>query len=355
MSTKKIFLLLGVLMAAAFVLTACAGPAGPEGPTGPAGPAGPAGAAGAPAMAADLTCTECHNDGGLLAGKVFAWEGSRHGSGTSAAYAGGRNGCAGCHSGSAFSGMIAAGVVAPADVVAADFDVTRQDCRACHQIHTTYTGADWALESVAPVALYSTVETTAATFDGGTGNLCVVCHEVRAVFTPSTDGNVSISSSRYGPHYGPMSSLLLGTGGAGLEGTPSAHYSMVENTCVTCHLGEGDNHSFVPQVSACVGCHADATSLDINGVQTEVEEKLEELHAKLVEMKLLNPDTDLWGVYDAATDTWKNPSADAPLVVTEAVGNAMWNYKIVYYDKSMGVHNASYSIALLDAALAALP
>jgi hypothetical protein len=152
-----------------------------------------------------------------------------------------------------------------------------------------------------------------------------------------------------------MSSLLLGTGGAGLEGTPSAHYTMVENTCVTCHLGEGANHSFVPQVSACVACHADAESLDINGIQTEVEAKLEELHTKLVDLKLLNPETDLWGVYDAATNTWSNPSADAPLVVTETVGNAMWNYKIVVYDKSMGVHNSSYTNALLDAALLAFP
>ncbi|HBG74229.1 MAG: hypothetical protein A2X25_03690 [Chloroflexi bacterium GWB2_49_20] len=357
MSNKKVLLLVGVLIAAAFILTACAGPAGAEGPAGPAGPSGatgPAGAAGVSPAATDLTCTECHNDGTELTSKTAMWAASLHGSSLVYVEEAGRAQCSFCHDGSAFSESVAAGL-APNKVEVVHTNATPQDCRACHQIHTTYTSADWALETVAPVAFFAAADTTKATFDGGMGNLCANCHQVRSVFTPATDGNVKITSSRYGPHYGPMSSILLGTGGAGLEGKPSAHYSMVENTCVTCHLGEGTNHTFTPQVSACVACHADATDFDINGVQTEVEEKLEVLHTKLVDMKLLNPDTGLWGIYDAATGKWSNPSADAPLVVTEEIGNAMWNYKMVVYDLSNGVHNSAYTKALLDATLAALP
>ena len=77
------------------------------------------------------------------------------------------------------------------------------------------------------------------------------------------------------------------------------------------------------------------------------------LHTIFVDEKLLNPETDLWGIYDTATATWSNPSAAAPLTVPEAVANAMWNYKFVTYDQSMGVHNSAYTKALLEAALAA--
>ena len=83
---------------------------------------------------------------------------------------------------------------------------------------------------------------------------------------------------------------------------------------------------------------------------------LEELHTLFVEKNLMNPDevanaSHLWGILDPATGKWSNPSADAPLTVPEAVANAMWNYKLVTYDQSMGVHNAAYSKALLEAAL----
>jgi hypothetical protein len=42
------------------------------------------------------------------------------------------------------------------------------------------------------------------------------------------------------------------------------------------------------------------------------------------------------------------------LTVPEAVAQAMWNYKFVTYDQSMGVHNADYAKALLEQALAAM-
>ncbi len=78
---------------------------------------------------------------------------------------------------------------------------------------------------------------------------------------------------------------------------------------------------------------------------------LEELHTLFVDKKLLNPETDLWGIYDPATAKFSNPSANAPLTVPEAVAQAMWNYKFLSYDSSKGVHNSSYAKAMLEAAL----
>ena len=226
MNHRKYFAiaLLGMLV---LLLAACAGAAGEPGPAGPAGPAGPQGPAGPAATTVDLTCSECHNDTNVITGKETAWSESLHGTGE--AYVRGTSAsCAGCHSGGAFSAMVAAGLN-PSTVEAGDPDPTRQDCRACHAIHTTYTGEDWALESVAPVEMYA-VE--GVTFDGGTGNLCVTCHQPRRAFPEAVDGVITGISSHWGPHHGPQSAMLLGVAGAGAEGTPSAHATMVENTCV---------------------------------------------------------------------------------------------------------------------------
>ena len=172
--TKVVFIV-ALMIVFALAVTACAGeqgpagPAGPPGPQGEQGPQGEAGAAGADAAmaAADLSCTECHNDTALITGKKVPWQSSVHGSGTATAYAGGRGGCAACHSGASFSKMVAEG--ATPDTWEGDFsDVTHQDCRTSHQIHTSYTGADWALETTDAVPVFFLEGTT---FDGGAGNL----------------------------------------------------------------------------------------------------------------------------------------------------------------------------------------
>ncbi len=102
MSIKKIVLLAGTLIIALFFLAACAGatgPAGPAGPAGPIGPAGPAGPAGTNPTAADLTCTQCHNNTTLIDGPATSWASSIHGSGPAFADAANTAGCTGCHTG----------------------------------------------------------------------------------------------------------------------------------------------------------------------------------------------------------------------------------------------------------------
>jgi len=343
MSTKKTLIILGTLVLALTFLTACAGAEGATGPAGPAGPAGPegpagaggadgtAGADGASAMATDLTCTECHNDTTIISGKKTAWESSIHGSGTAAAYAGGRGGCEGCHSGGAFKEMIAAGL-SPDTFEGGVADVTHQDCRTCHMVHTSYTGDDWALTTNAPVALYAFED---ATYDGGQGNLCAVCHQPRRQMEPGVDGMFEITSTHWGPHHGPQSTMLLGIGGAGAtEGKPSAHATMVEDGCVTCHLGENDDHTFEPDVAACQGCHADLEDFDLNGAQSEVEAMAAELGELLEAAGLLH-------------DGHPNPGT-----YTEDQAQAAWNYiYIVLEDKSLGAHNMAYTKAMLEAGL----
>lgn len=347
--SKKLFVLIAVLAILTLALAACAASPGPAGPAGPTGPQGPQGDPGPALSAADLTCTECHNDTTLIVSKEAQFrKSSVHGTGESFVRGEGTD-CAGCHGTEGAKARINAGLPPHDKSVVGVVNVSPFDCRTCHNIHTTYTKADFSLTGgEKPVVL----EMTGGTYDGGAGNLCANCHQVRNAAPKVDGGNVAITSSRYGPHYGIPAPMLLGEGGLGsVTGSPSAHYSTVKDTCVACHMGEEFNHTYAPVVARCQACHADAKDFDMNGTQTEVKAKLDELHTLFVDKKLLDPDTDLWGIYDPATKKLSSPSADAPLTVPEAVANAMWNYKFVTYDKSMGVHNSAYTKALLEAAL----
>ncbi len=327
-----------LVLAMLLLLAACtgeageAGPAGPAGPEGPAGPAGPAGADGADADLGDLSCAECHNDTTLITGKQTAWADSMHGMG-GAYVRGASSSCAGCHSGGGFTAMVAAGLN-PDQVEEGDPNPTRQDCRACHEIHVSYTSADWALTTTDPVDFYAF---EGVTYDGGKGNLCASCHQPRRGIADAVDGQIEVTSTHWGPHHGGQGSMLLGVAGAGdVSGSPSSHYNMIEDTCVTCHVGESGSHSFEALDSACVDCHGE--EFDYSEAQAEIQEMLDELEDELIARGWL--------------DEEGHPTVTQ---VPEAEAAALWNWiYIAHEDGSLGVHNMSYTKALLEAGLAAV-
>lgn len=272
--------------------------------------------------------------------------GESYGRGTSSS-------CVGCHSGGGFSDMVAAGLT-PATFKVGDPNPTRQACRTCHQIHTSYTVADWALETTDPVVLYAFDDVT---YDGGKGNLCANCHQPRrAIATADPNGNINVSSSHWGPHHGPQSAMLLGVGGAGdVIGFPSAHSMLVRDTCVACHIGKDFNHTFEPAVSACVVCHSDATNLDIDGVQTEVAALIAELRDLLLAKDLLSAETEYEIGEDGVIEEVVHGYHPVVGVYPAAESSALWNYIMIEIeDGSLGVHNPDYTIDLLKASIAAL-
>ncbi len=278
-------------------------------------------------------CMACHNDTTVITEKKTAMSESMHGIGESFGR-GTRAGCAGCHSGGAFSKMVAAGLT-PDTVEAGDPSPTRQSCRACHQVHTGYTVADWALETTAPVALYAL---EGVTYDGGKGNLCANCHQPRrAIAEADPNDNIAVTSTHWGPHHGPQSAMLLGTGGGGdVAGVPSYHYRLVGDTCVSCHIGPDMIHTFEAVSSACDECHAPED--DIDGAMAAVEALIAELGDLLIAKGLLDEaGHPVVGVY---------PAAEA---------SALWNYILIAIeDGSLGAHNPPYTKALLEASIAAL-
>jgi len=296
-------------------------------------------------------CMSCHDDTTLITGKQTGLSMAVHGTGTAFDYAGGRSSCAGCHSGGAFSKMIAAGL-RPDQVEEGDPNPTRQDCRTCHQVHVGYTTADWALETTDPVVLFAFEDVT---YDGGKGNLCANCHQPRRVIADADDeGNIKVTSSHWGPHHGPQSAMLLGIGGAGdVAGVPSFHGTFVADTCVTCHIGADASHTFESVESSCLQCHDE--DFDIEGSQDEVQELIDQLGDLLLAKGMLAAEEE----YEIGDDGEIEAVVVGyhPVVGTypAAEASALWNYILIAIeDGSLGVHNNAYTTDLLEASIAAL-
>ena len=90
-------------------------------------------------------------------------------------------------------------------------------------------------------------------------------------------------------------------------------------------------------LAGCMTCHEDIESFDRNGVQTEIEELFEELHGLLVDKGLIDEEgSGIQGTF------------------TSEQAGALWNYKTVEEDQSMGIHNPNYTKFLLETAIEAL-
>jgi hypothetical protein len=238
--------------------------------------------------------------------------------------------------------MVAAGQ-SPDEVAAGDDSVSRQDCRACHQIHVTGTSADWALETVASVELYAPELPAGTVYDGGTGNLCANCHQPRRGFPePDEDGMITGISEHWGPHHGPQAATLLGVAGAGVDAAMRSPHMSVANTCVTCHVAGSSSHNFgfaVASDADCQPCHAEVP--DIEDIQAEVLARLDAIGDELVALGWLSTNDEDGHPTEAAIDDG--------VPVDEAVALYNWIY-IRHEDKSLGVHNPGYIDAMLTAA-----
>lgn len=310
---------------------------------GPAGPAGPAGQDG------NVTCLECHATD-VIETKEAEFTLSAHSSGAIAVdYAGGRASCARCHSHEGFVQYANTGSVLG--------DITNPsawECKTCHGLHKTFETDDFALRLADPVV--ANFDETVTMDLNGNSNLCANCHQSRTaepnVASPGTE--FRISSTHYGPHHGPQANVLYGAGFAEIPGSiayPEAgsgnHLSQA--SCVGCHMYDQTDatggHSFWPNKAACNSCH-NGTELtdDFNygGVQTEVQEKLDQLRDKLIELGVVEF-VEADGAYEPVVGTY-------PMVQAQAY----FNWIGLVEDRSLGAHNPKYVRALLTNTLAAL-
>ena len=338
---SKIINLFAILLLSLMVMFAvsCEGPAGTDGLAGADGTDGAAGADGADGMDGNVTCIGCHSEANMIDNQIEMSR-SQHGIGewiNYADYYGG--GCARCHSGNGFIEFVTTGEVADNVKVPEAWD-----CGTCHGLHTTFEEADYALRltDASPAMFDATVSLDV----DENSNLCVSCHQARRGPAQYWDGvadSVSLAAAQHpGPHHGPQSNVLLGNLGASSTGAPFAAH--VGAGCVGCHMTEGTGddanvaggHTFKPLVEGCAntGCHTSATDFDLFGGQTSVTTKMEALNGHLLTAGILDSTGHLHdGTYSAE------------------VFQAWWNYVVVHEDRSLGVHNPTYTHALLDEAI----
>lgn len=229
---------------------ACEGPQGPQGPAGPAGVAGSQGDKGDAGDKGDTgqdgkdgvdgstRCESCHDVSTTITSIQNQWANSTHKLGGNYE----RNGtsCANCHTHEGFVEFIETGGVA-----AAPSNPSMVQCRTCHNIHKDYAPSDYGFRTTAAVTMWN-----GDMYDKGKSNLCANCHQPRPINPwPEVDGaDVEITSFRYGPHHGPQGALLSGQGGFEIPGSltypgATAHYNMIADGCITCHMQEATAHS----------------------------------------------------------------------------------------------------------------
>ncbi len=212
---------------------------------------------------------------------------------------------------------------------------------------------------------------------GGLGQLCMNCHRSRnnvatkVTTTPPYYG----FSSHYGPHGNPQTDMLLGQnayqyGDSSLTGLTT--HTGVPDACVTCHMPTTDgmpDHQLAMQdttgtgvlhdrVDACQTCHgAQIQKFDnikasydydrngkIEGVQTEIAGLIAQLKAKLpIDSTTGQPITD--SNHGDSLAVYNRP---------DLVQN-LYTYAFVTSDGSGGMHNAKYTVALLQKALGFYP
>ncbi|KAB2879016.1 hypothetical protein F9K33_11140 [bacterium] len=298
---------LPLALMAMFLVISC------EGPRGPAGENGTNGTNGINGVDANETCKQCHTPA-VVDQLALEFEFSKHFYGEAAFEEAGNTGCSPCHTQEAFLYVVANPTIATGQFVlntatppkyALQYSTTSSQalgeirCGTCHSnLHETYTSADNALTTTAavPMVMWGATKTINLTQDGGKSNLCVKCHQPRAlsysssftngnrvqydslVLAPSTvlyDSAVGnafpnkiIPSYRTHVHYGVVGAVFAGQGGVEFTGSAtyanSAHTSVA--SCQDCHMatrsGRAGGHTFMVQgnFNGCnvSGCHSAA-------------------------------------------------------------------------------------------------
>ncbi|MGO9480910.1 MAG: T9SS type A sorting domain-containing protein [Candidatus Kryptoniota bacterium] len=309
-------------------------------------------------------CMQCH-DSPLNEIEGRMWTNSPHDSGISAIQAeeatvnSGKSTCARCHNGAGFVDY------ASGNALQSTYGAIPLTCAGCHDPHDA--SKPYQLRKVTA----DTLENGFTVSGGGVGQLCMNCHRSR---TPVNTGVAAGYSSHFGPHEGPQTDMFWGQDGYQFGNnaiTGLTTHTQLTDACVTCHMvsdtldkkatnllgghtwkmsGPDSTGTQVDNTTACRSCHGPITNFDqipapadyagianggpTPGVQTEVT-------ALLAKVASILPDSLVNG----------NISSSGAAKLTQDQLGAYWDYLLVSKDGSLGVHNAKYTFALLEAAI----
>jgi formate-dependent nitrite reductase cytochrome c552 subunit len=331
------------------------------GATGAAGVNGTNGTNGTAGANGDNVCLKCHNaDYGVVQPATFALTPKKGSMLRGTTY------CKTCHSDDGYKLYQANGFTNMKDTSGPD-GVVGITCTTCHSgghaaASAAISGVDAALRNGSSMVKL-TEQWVAGTTDiidfKNNSNTCVTCHQPRDPYRTQVldnlNGTFTITTSRPGPHYGTQTVLLEGMFAQQIPGTVAypargtgAHRT--GSSCVKCHMGAASadgkhgNHSFSPNIAVCKTCHTTATDFDVNGGQTKIKNLMKDLAKEIVRVAPAFS-VDAEGVLVIPSNRTVN---------NEVIAKAVWNYRLLYYDHSYGLHNPKYAEALLKNTTAAL-
>lgn len=298
-------------------------------------------------------CFGCHSDEDTrLVSAEGQWQNSVHASGANTD----RNysSCVYCHTSQGF--------VAKAEGLS-EFDASNPSAIHCFTCHAPHSEGDFELRVTEAQTLQN-----GESFDLGAANICVSCHQSRRNVNTYTVEEDELSE-HWGPHHSPQGDMLIGTNGYEFDfyGTypKSLHRGITENGCLDCHMSAGNyflgGHSFNMEFAAgeeeeynLSGCDAtdchdgafgdleDGFNLPYAGTTTGIQDTVmvlvEELRGLLQSANLLTTGDD------------PHPVEDRLVASTDSLG-AVWNYMLIEEDRSHGIHNPKYAVALLRSAI----
>lgn len=273
------------------------------------------------------------------------------------------NFCARCHDGKAYVYFIKD---RPFDTSPSVFNAQTLvgiTCEACHDPHAGgLRKAPASSDTLASGLAYD-----ASKF--GTGATCLDCHKYRrdgmfAVYNIP----IVVPGPPWGPHYGGAANMMLGDGGYHFytDMPKSQAHLEIENTCAGCHMttATGDLRNLM-------GDHSWKMSTTVNDTRYDLVESCQSCHGPITSFRdIMGADYNMTGVVEPFVDEVKGlmdmlakalPPIGEPTVSPGLIDNndpqqkgAYWNYLFVRYDRSYGIHNPKYTIALLQRSITAL-
>jgi hypothetical protein len=197
----------------------------------------------------------------------------------------------------------------------------------------------------------------------GPGNGCMWCHRSRVDVTSYLTASNAITSVHWGPHEGPQADLFTGIGGYQFAGATYGQATHEQKlSCVDCHMvpvADNSNvpdHSFAPNLSACLTCHAGNTSFNVNGFQGDVQSALTAIETWFSGQGFLTrADAAPYTLLTAAQLGDGNWAEDEPVpgatldggLLTQNQAGVLYNYILVARGGDYGVHNPRYIGQLL--------
>ena len=296
-------------------------------------------------------------------------------------------------------GTVIQDAAVPGVVTKANF--SPQTCAVCHDPHDEGTVTTTA-PGVVNDAKVRVTDNTSLLPGGfiangvGRGAQCITCHNSRNGEPVSGAGNptlhedgdinwgTQVSSPANGynaPHDAAQGDVLMGHNAYYVTGARSKH-SFLDNTCATCHMelttpppafsggGQfGTNHGFLPSLDICTKCHGsfaggtvqDSFITRLAQLDTEIQKAMYRLKnggtnppagTTIVIGYGRSPTISINGLAPVSFTTYLTGATGTTAGYHPDIAKANWNYTLVVNDSSKGIHNPTFTFAVLDATIA---